>query len=394
MKRKEHCLLILPRKIFPVVGGYANYRKNLIEILYRHYHLSVVAISDSRMSAEEKDFFEQHTHQLKYITVPRWRYLWNAFRALFAQVPVQVGYFYFGKVQRAVNDLLPHQNIAVGSLVRSMKYLENTPPGCKVVFDMADSIGLNYQRSAKNVSSLFWKLMYQVEAGRLLRYEKYWVERSGVTMLFNRQECEYWKKHGKVCLLPHGVNEKLLSYSTADAGYRSSVAFIGKMDYQPNVDAVRWYIKNVHSRIGERIPLVVVGAYPTAEILKLARGSKNVTVTGFVDDPFIILKSALAVVAPMQTGAGIQNKVLEAMALGSINVLTPLAARPIVGATNGEHFLVADTADDFCNTIMEVAEHAQKYEKIKQAARSFIQQRYTWQACEEKYVQAINNIVE
>jgi glycosyltransferase involved in cell wall biosynthesis len=390
MNNKEHCLLILPRKIFPLVGGYANHRKNLIEILHRHYQLNIVIISDKKISQEEQNFFESHSCFFKYITISHWRYLWKAFWTIFSSQPIQTGYFYFEKVQDIIDDLLPRQNIVIGSLIRSMKYLEKVPPNCKIIFDIVDSIGINYQRSVKNVSSFFWKLIYQVETNRLLRYEEYWIKRSYVTMFFNWQECTYWKKYGNVCLLPHGVNERLLNYEKTDARYCSSVVFIGKMDYQPNIDAVKWYIENVHSRIGERVPFIVVGAYPTPEILKLGRNNTNITVTGFVDDPFIILKSSMVVVAPMQTGAGIQNKVLEAMALGTINILTSLAAHPIVGATNGEHFLVADTTDDFCSIIVDITTHAQKYSTIKQKSRNFIQQHYTWQAYEKNYIQAIN----
>jgi glycosyltransferase involved in cell wall biosynthesis len=389
--RKKQCLLILPRKIFPVVGGYENNRKNLIEILHKHYQLNIVVVSDNKMSQDEQIFFKEHSFYFKHITISHWRYLWNAFCSIFTSQPLQVGYFYFNKVQRIIDDLLPCQDIVIGSLIRSMKYLQKASKDSYIINDMVDSIAINYQRSAKNVSSFFWKFIYRIENVRLFKYEKYWVERAYATMLFNWQECDYWKAYGNACLLPHGVNAKLFDYDKTDDHYYTSVAFIGKMNCQPNVDAVRWYIENVHSRLGKQIPLIIVGAYPTQEIVNLARRYNNITITGFVEDPFVILKSAMAVIAPMQTGAGIQNKVLEAMALGTITILTSLAARPIDKAMNGEHFLVADSADDFCNIITDIMEHTQKYDKIKQNARDFIQQHYTWQAYEKEYIRIIES---
>jgi glycosyltransferase involved in cell wall biosynthesis len=389
INQKKQCLLILPRKIFPVVSGYANYRKNLIEILHRHYRVSIVVVSDSKICRDEQDFFQNHSTYFKYITVSRWHYLLNAFCSIFTRQPIQVGYFYFNRIQCVIDDLLPHQDIVIGSLVRSMKYLKKAPTDCRIVFDMADSIAINYKQAVEKVSSFFWKLIYQIESDRLFRYEKYWVERAYATTLFNWQEYNYWKSYGNACLLPHGVNTKLLDYDKIDARYYSSVAFIGKMDYQPNIDAVYWYVENVHSRIGKRVPFIIVGAYPTRKIVNLAHKYTSITVMGFVEDPFVILKSAMAVIAPMQTGAGIQNKVLEAMALGTINILTPLAARPISKAADREHFLVANNADDFCNIIVDVMEHTQKYDKIKQKARDFIQQHYTWQAYEKEYIRIL-----
>jgi glycosyltransferase involved in cell wall biosynthesis len=387
---KEKCLLILPRNIFPVVGGYSNHRKNAIEILHRHYCMSIVVISHKQLSEEERVFLEQNSNYFRYITIPHWRHIVGALAAIFSSLPVQVGYFYFGRVQRIVDGLLPHQDIVIGSLIRTMRYLEHTPSDCKIVFDMIDSIGLNYQRSAKRVHSFFWSLMYRLEANRLLHYEAYWIKRSYATMFFNKDECDYWRAYGNVCLLPHGVNDRALYYDAIDARYSRSVAFVGKMDYQPNIDAVRWYVNNVHSFIGDRIPLIIVGAYPTNEIVSLAKKNANITVTGFIEDPFVIIHSAMVVVAPMQTGAGIQNKVLEAMALGAINILTSMAAAPIIGGINGEHFLIADIPDEFHNIILDISEQPDAYKQIKQSARNFIAENYTWTRYEKEYIKAIN----
>jgi glycosyltransferase involved in cell wall biosynthesis len=387
---KKRCLLILPRNLFPLVGGYSNHRKNAIEILHRHYYLNIIIISHKKLSKEERSFFEHNSDCFFYITIPRWRYILGALISIFSSLPIQVGYFYFNQVQRVVDDLLPDQDIVIGSLIRTMKYIRNAPSNCKIVFDMIDSIGINYQRSAKKVHSFFWRLIYQIEANRLLNYEVYWIKRASVTMLFNKQECDYWAPYGNVCLLPHGVNNRAIYYNNIDTRYSMSVAFIGKMDYQPNIDAVRWYINNVHSFIGDRIPFIIVGAYPTSEIISLARKNYNITITGFIEDPFIIIHSAMAVVAPMQTGAGIQNKVLEAMALGAINIITSLAATPIIGGINEEHFLVMDTPNEFRNTILSVFEQPDKYKKIKQSARHFITEHYTWAKYEEEYIKAID----
>jgi glycosyltransferase involved in cell wall biosynthesis len=387
---KKKCLLILPRNIFPVVGGYSNHRKNAIEILHRYYCMSIIVISHKHLSDDERIFLKHNSDYFRYIMIPRWRHILGALTSFFSSMPIQVGYFYFSQVQHIVDDLLPCQDIVIGTLIRTMKYLQNTPSGCKIIFDMIDSIGLNYQRSAKKVRSPFWKLIYQLEASRLLKYEAYWIKRSWATMFFNKYECDYWRSHGNVCLLPHGVNTKTLCYDTMDPHYSGSVAFIGKMDYQPNIDAVRWYITNVHKHIGDRIPFIVVGAYPTHEIISLARHNTNITITGFIEDPFVIIHSAMAVVAPMQTGAGIQNKVLESMALGAINILTPLAADPIIGGINGEHFLIADSPSEFNDIILDIFKQPDKYKKIKQSAHEFIIKNYTWTKYEKEYIKAID----
>jgi glycosyltransferase involved in cell wall biosynthesis len=387
---EKKCLLILPRKIFPVIGGYAVKGAALAQILHKYFELTIVIISDTKITADEKIFLKARSSSLEYITFPKWRYLWNAFCAVFSKEPIQVGYFYFKKVQRIIDKILPAQDIAVGALIRSMKYLKNAPH-LKIVNGMEDSIGLNYKNSKDSTTSFFWSLLYKIEADRLLKYEKYWLKNAFVTMLVNITEYDYLKQFGNARLIQNGVNDKLLSYNGDydENQYSKSVAFFGKMDYQPNIEAVKWYVKNVHSKIGDKIPFIIVGAFPAKEILNLAKKYKNISVTGFLDDPYKILHSSLAVAAPMQTGAGIQNKVLETLALGTINLLTPLAAAPIVGGEDKKHFFVLQTGEDFCNKILDISSNPRKYETIKSNARDFISRNYTWHIYEKKYMESI-----
>jgi glycosyltransferase involved in cell wall biosynthesis len=340
---------------------------------------------------EELLFYKNNSSYFNIIIIPRWRFLLNAVVAIFSSLPIQVGYFYFVRVQRVINTLLPNQDIVIGSLIRTMNYLKYTPQNCRIIFDMVDAIGINYKQSIERVTSAFWRLIYRIEINRLFSYEKYWVKRAHATMLFNKYEYDYWNVYGKVCLMPHGVKKELLFYSKTDPRYFGSVVFIGKMDYRPNIDAVLWYIEHIHIRIGQQIPFIIVGAYPTSKISNLTFKYPNITITGFMEDPYAILNSSMVVVAPMQTGAGIQNKVLEAMALGTINIITSLAAKPIIGAVHGEHFLIADTADDFCNTILDIFTRPEKYNSIKEAARDFISRYYTWKAYEREYIKAIED---
>lgn len=390
---KANCLLVLPRSIFPVIGGYAIKNHALIQILHQKYNLYLVVISDHNPSDEELAFYNANSCEARVFVFGKFRYLLNAFTSLFSKEPLQTGYFYFGKVQKYIDSIIDRQDITIGALIRAMKYLKRSNARVRV-FDMVDSIGLNYQRSLPNVKSLLWKWIYRIETDRLLKSEQEWIKSSDITFLFNWKEAEYWSKHGNVQLVPHGVNDALFSYEKTEPAYRRGVTFLGKMDYQPNVDAVLWYLANVHSEIGDRIPFYVVGASPTEAVRREAAKYPNVVVTGFVDDPYLYVKSSLAVVAPMQTGGGIQNKVLEAMGLGKAVVTTTLSAFPIKGAENGRHLIIADTPDDFIHEINRLSENPEKAEAIGKEARNLIHEHYTWNAYGKKYIGEIDKILK
>jgi glycosyltransferase involved in cell wall biosynthesis len=203
-------------------------------------------------------------------------------------------------------------------------------------------------------------------------------------MHFNRLNKTEW--------VPHGVNEELLKYSKFDERYKNWIVFFGKMNYQPNVDAVIWFIENVLPDINKNLIFGVVGAYPPKKLLKLKEKCDNIEITGFVGDPYIILKSALCVVAPMQTGGGIQNKILESMALGTVNIVSSLAAKPI-GGRNAQDFIIEDNPKKIAEIINDIYNDPQKYEHIRKSSREFIRNNFTWSIYERKLLSIIDKVL-
>lgn len=389
MENKQTCLLILPRSVFPPLSGYAIKNSNLIQLLNAQYDLTLVVLKETDFTPEETAFYRQnsvHTYLWKRSKIKS--YL-GALRALFSSTPLQVGYYYDQKLQSLISGLLMNCNIAVAVLDRTVEYLKTAPAETIRVFDIVDSIALNYINSKSKTRSILWRFLYSIEGKRLLQYEQLQISLADITYFINKNECDYWSKAGKTQWLPHGVKDFLFDYNKTNHSYQNAVAFIGKMDYQPNIDAIKWYIEHVHSVVGERIPLIIVGAYPTKEIDVLAHKYTNISITGFVDDPYLILNSAMALIAPMQTGGGIQNKVLEGMALGKINVITSLAAKPIIGAENGREFLIADKAEDYISILKELSIHPDKYSEIGPAAKRHIQNNFTWKAYGKAYLNGI-----
>ena len=392
MKNKKKCLLILPRPIFPIVSGYSNHRSEAVKMLSVEYDLFVVVLTSKALNKEEHDFYANLNVKYEVFRFPQWRYYFNALLALLSKKPIQVRYYEFRSVKSFIRKNFSTYDIAIASLIRTVAYLNVLSEKTIKVFDMADSIALNYQRSQNKVKSWFWKLIYKIETSRLLHYEERWVKKADISFLFNQDETTYWQNVGRVVCVPHGVKNLLFSYDKQNERYNNSVAFIGKMNYQPNVDAVKWYIQNVHPLIGQEHPFVIVGAFPTKEIMDLANIHANITITGFVDDPYEILNSCLCCVAPMQTGGGIQNKLLETMALGQINVVSSLAANPIVGAKHAEHFWIVDAGKDMAEIIKKIGQNKGSYAVLGTHAQSLVKANYSWGAFSQVYISEINNL--
>lgn len=160
----------------------------------------------------------------------------------------------------------------------------------------------------------------------------------------------------------------------------ANFVFTGQMDYAPNVAAVRNFVDSILPLIRSAKPIRfhIVGRAPTDAVLGLAR-HPAVTVWGEVPDVRPFLAASSAVVAPLTIARGVQNKVLEAMAMARAVVLTPEAATGI-GADDGRHFLIGNDAAAFARSLEQLLENSTLAQSIGQAARSFVVGRMSWDA--------------
>jgi glycosyltransferase involved in cell wall biosynthesis len=388
---KRKILFLTSRLPYPPIGGDRLKNYWLLKILSKHFKVHLVSIAEEDIPKEFYDWANEIGITYKIFRKSKKDFYFNAFKGLFNNLPLQVNYYYFKDVQDYIDSIYEDYDLLFSVLVRTAKYtMDKENPK---IFDMVDSISLNYERAKKRTKSKFWKFIYHIESKRLLKLEKLCISKFDKTLFVNKEEEEFYKAPLKTAWIPNGVDENLLYYNKTDEKWNNAVVFFGKMNYQPNIDAVLWFVENALLKIDKNLQFVVVGAYPPRSLKELEKKYSNLKITGYVEDPYIILKSSLCVVAPMQTGGGIQNKILESMALGTINIVSSLAAKPI-GAKHGEHFFVCDNPQEMDELINDIFRNPQKYEYIKFNAREFIKNNFTWSIYEQKLLKIIEEVLK
>lgn len=154
---------------------------------------------------------------------------------------------------------------------------------------------------------------------------------------------------------------------------KDTIIFVGKMDYDPNIIAVTWFVKKVFPDLVKDYPELkfkIVGAYPHKKVLKLARENKNVEVTGRVESLEPYFQKLTVFIAPMLSGAGIQNKIIQAMSYSCCVATTPTGAEGL-NIKNGE-IAIWDGKDEWINGIKSLLQSTSKRIEMGINARQYV----------------------
>jgi sugar transferase (PEP-CTERM/EpsH1 system associated) len=232
--------------------------------------------------------------------------------------------------------------------------------------------------------------LYRREGRELLAYERSVAVQAQRSFFATEKEAALFRRlapesEARVEALGNGVDADYFSPrpgqpSPFDAA-ELPIVFTGAMDYWPNVDAVAWFVREMLPELRQRWPALrfhIVGRSPGAAVRELAGAA--VSVTGTVPDVRPYLQHAAVVVAPLRLARGIQNKVLEAMAMAR-PVVAATACVEAIAATPGQHLLPALTTADFIQAVDQLLRNPAMAAAVGQAGRERVLAAYGWDAC-------------
>ncbi len=277
------------------------------------------------------------------------------------------------------------RNLLIYSSPMAQYVLDGVGEGINRVMDFVDVDSDKWRQYAESKPwPVSW--IYRREASRLLAFEKQVASTFEQSFFVSEAEARLFNELAPDLPHPAGYfnNGVDTDYFSPDIALPESgepapfLVFTGAMDYWPNVEAVVWFVDQVMPRLRQRWPelrFVIVGSKPTETVGRLA-AHPWVTVTGRVPDVRPYLQDAWAVVAPLRIARGIQNKVLEGMAMAKPVIATDAALEGI-HAENGSDLLVANDAEGF-RACLESIEEGARASAIGEAARRRVIEDYAW----------------
>ena len=271
------------------------------------------------------------------------------------------------------------------------------PSQVPTVFDSVDSISLLFERTSRLSHSQRQRLVARFELSRTRAFEADLVQRFDQVAVTSPEDADTLRALSatdRIAVVPNGVD---LDYfqPRAGAGEPATLVLSGKMSYHANVTAALHFAKQIFPKIKRQRPdvrLQIVGSDPAPAVQALT-SDPSISVTGYVPDMRDYLGRASVVICPVTVKVGIQNKVLEAMAMGipvvcSREGFTGLQAQP------GQDLLVADTPDRFAADVCRLLGDADAREPIGRAGRRYVETFHQWEAATRRFEELYHAAIE
>jgi glycosyltransferase involved in cell wall biosynthesis len=365
---------------------------NLIRHLRARGHCVTIATVWAN-AGEQDDIKALRTDGLKVIAAPlsRQQIILNLLRALATGRPLQAEYSWQPGLKAQISDVESQFDVVHIEHLRGARFGLALKAQAPVVWDSVDCITYLFEQASRQSQSVSGKLMTWFELGRTRRHEGWLVnqfdqvlvtsptDKSALESIANIKSQISNLRH-PIEVLPNGVDLEYFTPGT-DARQPETIVFSGKMSYHANITAALYLAHQVMPLVWAQQPnarLIIAGSQPSPAIRKLAETyPSRVQVTGYLSDLRAPLRQASVAAAPLLYGAGIQNKVLEAMACGTPVVASALAVSALQ-AQPDQDCLVANSPQTFAQASLALLHDPALRERVGAAGRHYVERQHDW----------------
>ena len=356
-------LLFLTQRIpYPPIKGEKIRPFQILRVLAERYVVHLGCLIDDPTDWQHIPVLQRICDETHFAPLDPRRAKLACLTGLLDGTPLSVRYFYNRGLERWVADLLARRPIDAAlvcssAMAQYLLHRPNRPP--RIVMDFADVDSDKWRQYAER-HGLPMRWVYGRESRVLLEYDRQIGRAFAASTFVSRAEAKLFRQLApEIADKTHYVNSGVDStyFSPAEScenpyGSGPVAVFTGTMNYWPNIDAVAWFANEILPRVRQHVPearFFIVGSSPDAQVERL-RQLPGVTVTGRVPDVRPYLAHAAVVVVPLRVAGGVQNKVLEAMAMAKTVIASPRALAGLEPAA-ARNAVVAENADSFAAAV-------------------------------------------
>lgn len=383
-------LVLTSRFPYPIEKGDKLRVYHQLRWLAQEHEVSLIALSDHEIDPQDLAHLEEMLDQVYVFRLRKVDIVWQVLLALLRGKPIQQAYFYRSRIHKAIQELIQtlKPDHIYCQLLRMAAYLKDEATPSTIDYMDAFSVGMARQAEAES----WWKApLFRRESRLLSQYEQTVYPYFQQHTLISQQDFGLMTlgEERPVTIIPNGIDADYFApIRPHQPAY--DLTFVGNLGYFPNIKAAQYLVQQVMPLVWEVRPetsLLLAGARPHAQVKALA--SQRVVLSGWLDDIREGYAAGKVFVAPIFTGSGQQNKMLEAMAMG-MPCLTTTLVNNAIGA-HKEMVAVADTPTAFAQHLLQLLDDPTRRESMGQQARTFVQQQFSWSATVAHLSQLMEN---
>jgi glycosyltransferase involved in cell wall biosynthesis len=373
---------------YPLEKGDKLRAFNQLKILSKQHEIYLFALNDAALHEDAVNILSSFCKEVHIFSLPKSRIFWNMARFFFSNKPLQCGYFYNPKAQAEIDKLIAEikPDHIYSQLIRTAEYVKNQP--IEKTLDYQDVFSKGMFRLMERAP--FWKRwLLSFEYKRLMKYERhvfpYFNHKTIITGV-DRDLILHPNKQ-EIVVVPNGVDFEVFNPIESEKKY--DLIFTGNMSYLPNVFAAEYIVNEILPQLITKRPnirIALCGATPSPRVQQLQ--NENVLVTGWVENIQEYYAKSRIFIAPMELGTGLQNKLLEAMAMKIPCITSSLASMPLQ-AVNQKDIIICSAVSDYVQAIETLLSQPQFYESIANNGYEFVHKNYNW----EHTTQILNDLI-
>lgn len=365
-------------------------------LLERGHQITLATVWSTEEEKSQLEALRDSGFKILEAPLPRSTSLLNTLKALPTKTPLQAVYCWQPQLLRTIQAQLKPGEFEVIQVehLRGAHYgLALKAAGIPIIWDSVDCISYLFKQAAAHSRSLFGRWITRLELGRTRSYEGYLVhqfetvlvtsdiDRQALAQLANRvplSQVAASAVQDKIKVLPNGVDHTFFQ-PNGQPPEPETLVLSGKMSYHANVTMALHLINDIMPLVWANRPTVkvtIVGQNPPPAVKKLSEDPR-VIVTGFVPDMRPYLQQATVAVVPSVYGAGIQNKILEAMACGT-PVVAAARATAALGLEDNRDFLSATGAEEFAQQILRLLDNSEFRQAVALNGLKYVRREHDW----------------
>ena len=391
MSKKTQILVILSRFPYPLEKGDKLRAYHQLVDLSNYYDVTLVAITDKPIAEKSVNEVEKICSELIVERITALSKIIGMLVAFLNGRPFQTGYFYRQKIANRVKSIIQEKDIKhiYCQLVRTGEYAKNIHTITKTL-DYMDVLSLGIDRRI-DLQPFYKRWLFKIESKRLRIYERQLFDYFENKLIISKQDQQHIShpEKSRITVIPNGVDNTFFEEIPRPELY--DFVFVGNMSYPPNIEAVQYIAKHILPKF-PTATFLISGATPHAIVQQLAE-HPQITIQGWVDDIRESYVNGKIFLAPMMIGTGMQNKLLEAMALKTPCITTSLA-NDAIGMKNKTEIVVANSVEEMVSSISELLENPLKRQEIAQNAYLKVKSNFNWVESNKKLIQLIDSAIQ